>query len=278
MTFLKDIKQEYILGGITQRLILWNIAFFILSIIFFYNFNSGSFTFPKWIALSNNPKIAFTYFWSFFSYSFLHAGILHLIFNLITLNFAGHIFLTFFSSRQLLSIYLLGAFFSGICYIAAYAFFLPKDNSILVGASANIMSLLFATACYSPAMQIRLLLIGYVKIWHIALFILVLDILQIGLGNTGGHIAHLAGAFFGFLFILLIKRGIDITYPFSKFIELFRFSKKKTKTKHPFKKIYKNTLNTQDKINAILDKINHKGIESLSKKEKDFLSKHSNQY
>ncbi|MDO4728539.1 MAG: rhomboid family intramembrane serine protease [Bacteroidota bacterium] len=277
MNFLKDIKQEYLLGGIIQRLILWNIIIFIFSIIFFYNFSTGNFAFPKWLALSNEPKIAFVYPWSFFSYSFLHAGILHLIFNLIILNFAGNIFLTFFSEKQLLGVYLLGSFFSGICYIVTYSFILPKDNSLLVGASAGIVSLLFATTCYAPTMPIKLLLIGYVKIWHIALFILLLDILQIGLGNTGGHIAHLAGAFFGFLYAFLIKRRIDITIPIKKLLHLFN-NTKSPRGKHPFKKVYKNNLSPQEKLNIILDKINQKGINSLSSKEKDFLSKYHNQY
>jgi hypothetical protein len=48
-------------------------------------------------------------------------------------------------------------------------------------------------------MNVRLLLIGNIKLWHITAVILILDLMQFRLDNTGGHISHLAGAFFGFL-------------------------------------------------------------------------------
>ena len=35
--------------------------------------------------------------------------------------------------------------------------------------------------------------------------------MQIRIENTGGHIAHLAGAFFGFIFIKLLQNGIDMS-------------------------------------------------------------------
>jgi hypothetical protein len=54
-------------------------------------------------------------------------------------------------------------------------------------------------------MNVRLLLIGNIKLWHITAVILILDLMQFRLDNTGGHISHLAGAFFWFLFQLLQK-------------------------------------------------------------------------
>src|SRR5690606_33509273 len=120
-----------------------------------------------------------------------------------------------------------GAIFSGLVYVLAYTLFSLGD-AILVGASASIMAVLFATVTYAPLMTVRLLLIGYVKLWHIALAILVIDILQIGLNNTGGHISHLAGALFGFLFVTLLKQGVDLTKFISRIVGFVKgiFSKK----------------------------------------------------
>lgn len=285
MTILDDIKQQYRYGGLVQKLIFWNIGVFIVSIIFFRNFSLGVFVYPKWMGLSSNWEVALPYFWTFLTYSFFHGGFWHLVFNMIVLNFSGRLFLTYFTERQLLGTYVLGAIFPGIVYVLAYTFF-PLGNALLVGASASIMAILFATVSYAPLMTIRLLLIGYVKLWHIAAVILVLDILQIGLNNTGGHISHLAGAFFGYMFIFLLKRGADLSKVTNFVFSIFSKNKNR-KNYTPFKKVHvnktpksnsraaNNSANTKDinqkKIDEILDKISRSGYDSLTKEEKDFL-------
>lgn len=286
MSILEDIKQQYRLGGVNQKLIFWNIGCFLVSLVLFYKFSIGRFDYPNWLALSSDFSVSLPFVWTFVTYSFLHGGILHLIFNLIVLNFAGRLFLTFFSEKQLFGVYILGAVFSGLIYVLAYTFFI-QSNALLVGASASIMAILFATVTYNPLMTVRLLLIGYVKLWHIALAVLVIDILQIGLSNTGGHISHLAGALFGFLFVTLLKQGIDLTKIISKITDFFKglFSKKPKKKYTPFKEIHINKKKNssvsqspkfekdknQQQIDEILDKISRSGYDSLTKEEKDFL-------
>ncbi len=282
MSILDDIKQQYKHGGINQKLIFWNIGLFLLSLIFFYKFKDKRFLYPDWLALSSDYTTSLLFFWTFITYSFLHGGVFHLLFNLIVLNFAGRLFLTFFSEKQLLGVYLLGAIFSGLIYVLAYTFIPELSNAPLVGASASITTILFATVSYSPLMTVRLLLIGYVKLWHIAAVIVVLDILQIGLSNTGGHISHLAGALFGFVFVTLLSLGTDLTQIVNKVTHFFtKKNKRKSYKKYtPFKKVHINKQPTpkpnnknknQQQIDEILDKISHSGYDSLTKEEKDFL-------
>jgi hypothetical protein len=52
-----------------------------------------------------------------------------------------------------------------------------------------------------------LLLIGNIKLWHITADFNI-DLMQFRLDNTGGHISHLAGAFFGFLYSITAKELI----------------------------------------------------------------------
>jgi hypothetical protein len=130
-----------------------------------------------------------------------------------------------------------------------------------------------------------LLLIGRVKLWHIALVYLVIDLISLSSANVGGHIAHLGGALFGYLFSTQIKNGTDITKTFSGFMDYMAniFSGSKN-TK--FKKVHKNVTYTapkekpkdksQQQIDAILDKISKSGYESLTKEEKEFLFKAGN--
>jgi hypothetical protein len=154
----------------------------------------------------------------------------------------------------------------------------------MVGASAAIMALLVASTTYQPLMEVRLLLIGNVKLWHITAVILILDLMQIQLDNTGGHIAHLSGAFFGFLYIKLLQNGTDLSVIVTNTINFFStiFDKKQ---KTPFKKVHKTSQRktpireskvvikdkSQQQIDEILDKISQSGYDSLTKEEKEFL-------
>lgn len=286
MNILEDLKLQYRMGGFEQKIIYWNIGTFLVSIVFFYQFKIGFFDFPNWISLSSNWRTALFSPWTFLSYSFFHAGFFHLFFNMVVLNFSGRMFLTFFSQKQFLGLYVLSAIFAGIVFVASYSLFgLGQDTSI-VGASGAIMAVLIASATFSPFMNLRLLLIGNVRLWQFAFVILVLDLIQIFAENTGGHIAHLAGAFFGFVFIKLLQNGIDLSrgvgFVFDGLYNLM--SPKKTT---PFKKVHRNYKSptekkapkivlkdkSQQQIDEILDKISQSGYDSLTKEEKEFLFK-----
>ena len=281
---IDDLKKQYKFGGMSQRLIYWNIACFLVSLVFFYQFKVGAFDFPNWIVLSSDPSIFITKPWTLLTYAFFHDGFGHIFFNMIVLNFSSTLFLTFFNQKQLLGLYVLSAIFAGMAFVLGY-YFLNLSASI-VGASGAIMAILVAATTYSPLMNVRLLLIGNVKLWHITLVILIIDLMQIRLDNSGGHIAHLAGAFFGFGFIKLLENGTDLSKIISTIIDFFvnLFAKSPST---PFKKVHKNYKKpaekptsrivtkdkTQQQIDEILDKISRSGYDCLTKEEKEFLFK-----
>ncbi len=276
-SILDDLKMQYKLGGVAFRLLFWNVLCFLVSLLFFYQFQLGVFTFPDWIALTSDPNVLITKPWTLISYAFFHFSFGHLFFNMMVLHFASMLFLTFFNPKQFIGLYLLSALFSGIAFVVGYYFL--HLSSAMVGASGAIMAILVATTTYRPLMSIRLLFFGNVKLWHITAVILVLDFMQFRIENTGGHIAHLAGAFFGFIFIKLLQNGIDLSRilnnPFQK--------SKRT----PFKKVHKNYPKsaskpssrivvkdkTQQQIDEILDKISQSGYDCLTQEEKEFLFK-----
>ncbi|MCP1995679.1 rhomboid family intramembrane serine protease [Flavobacterium sp. HSC-61S13] len=295
MALLDDFKMQYRIGGVVQKLLFWNIG---VSVVFFIlNAFVPSFhhLLLGWIGLSSKTTIALARPWSFFTYAFLHANVFHLIFNMIVLNFVGRLFMTYFTQKQFLAVYCLGAVFGGIFYVLSS--FVFSTGIILVGASAAIMAALVALATYAPYMPVRLLLIGEVKMWHIALALLIMDLIQIPVSNTGGHIAHLGGAFFGFLFIKALQSGTDISKPFTFVVDKAANLFNPKPAKHPFKKVHVNPNKTQhttqssqggligvgtagvvkdpeqQRIDHILDKISKSGYDSLSKEEKDFLFK-----
>ena len=278
MNIIDDIKLQYRIGGIANKMIYWNVGLFLLSIIFFYQFKTGGFDYPNWLAVSSEPNVLLYNPWTLLSYAFLHYGFLHLFFNMMVLNFSSRLFLTFFTQKQYLGLYILSAIFAGLCFVVSFYFL--HQSSTMVGASAAIMALLVATTTYQPLMELRLLLIGYVKLWHVTAVILLLDLLQIQIDNTGGHIAHLSGAFFGYIYIKLLQNGTDLSKIVDKIITFFD-RKKAT----PFKKVHVNPRKpaekkaskivvkdkTQQQIDEILDKISQSGYDSLTSEEKEFL-------
>ena len=276
-SILDDLKMQYQFGGVAFRLIFWNVLCFIVSLLFFYQFQLGVFNFPNWIALSSDFSVLISKPWTLIGYAFFHHGFGHLFFNMMVLHFSSMLFLTFFNSKQFLGLYLLSALFSGIAFVIGYYFL--QLSSAMVGASGAIMAILVATTTYRPLMHVRLLFFGNVKLWHITAVILVLDFMQFRIENTGGHIAHLAGAFFGFIFIKLLQNGIDLSRilnnPFKK------------SRRAPFRKVHKNYPKsapkpssrivvkdkTQQQIDEILDKISQSGYDCLTQEEKEFLFK-----
>lgn len=298
MSIIDDLKMEYRVGGITQKLIFWNIGLFVVPMVAFSILGLFNISIPflrwdypgtlDWLSLSSNPADLLWKPWSLIGYAFLHAGFLHLLFNMLMLFFAGRLFLTFFTQKQLFGVYVLSAIFAGLIFILSYntlPMLAGHGVTKMVGASAAIMAILVAAATYAPYYQIRLLLIGTVKLWHVAIVFVLLDLIQASGANSGGHLSHLAGALFGFGYIKLMQNGTDLTKGVSGTLD-FVADLFKPRKSTPFKKVHKNTVRatpretakstkdiTQKQIDDILDKISKSGYDSLTKEEKEFLFK-----
>ena len=285
MSIADDLRMQLRMGDVTIRLIFINIVLFAIPHIFFgvLHLFRIHIDFMSYVSLSSDPAQLLWKPWSLISYAFFHAGIMHILFNMLMLNFAGRIFLTFFTQKQLLGLYLASALFAGTVFIVCYMV-LPMLSKLvvpMVGASGAVMAILFATMTYSPHMPIRLFLFGTVKLWHIVIVLLLIDLIQLSLENTGGHLAHLGGAFFGYIFVKQIQNGRDIVTWIASGLERITGRGKK---KPPFSKVHKNYSRkpetsskivtkdkTQQQVDEILDKISRSGYDSLSKEEKDFL-------
>lgn len=284
MNILDDLKLQYKTGGMVQKLIFWNIGLFLVFTLLdvVLKFSKIDFNYFDVVALSSDIYTFLVKPWTIITFNFFHAGIFHLIFNLLILHFSGRLFNTYFTDKQLFGVYVLGGIFSGITFVLSY-FFIGKAG-LLVGASGAIMAILIATTTYAPFMLLRIPLIGIVKLWHVAFVILFIDLIQLPLENTGGHLAHLGGALFGFIYVKILQSRTDLTKPFSMFLDaIVNIFKPRTKT--PFKKVHRNTTKnvvnsstskkdfTQKQIDDILDKISKSGYDSLTKEEKEFLFK-----
>lgn len=289
-----DIKWQYRYGGVLVRIILVNIAVFVLlgllGIIDFFAHTAIVETVVKWFASYSSLTGVLTHPWGIITGMFLHDGFFHLLYNMLFLYWFGVIIRDYLGKDRVAPVFFLGGIFSSLVSIAVFYLFNYLRPGFIpdmgVGASAGVMSLVLAAATLVPDNEISFLIIGRVKIKWIALVYVVLDIISIPQDNAGGHFAHLAGALFGWVYIRQLRNGTDLARPFYALLDFVenRFSKKKklrVEYRRP-EKTYANAGNTrsarpqnqpsrQERLDEILDKIGKSGYDSLNKEEKDFL-------
>ncbi len=288
--FIQDLKSQYKNGSALIKLILINVVVFVgINVVglvmFLFNIPDGSSLIASWLALPADFGNILYKPWTLLTYMFLHEQFIHILMNRLILYFGGRIFIQFLNEKKLVSTYLLGGLAGGLIYILAFNLFPVFENikgiSIALGASASVMAVLIAAATYVPNFVVKLMFLGDVKLKYIALFYIVLDVISIPQGNAGGHIAHIGGALFGFLYVQQLKKGNDFALGFSRFLDML---KSLFKPKKKMKVVYKKTAktrndyeynaqkkNNQAAVDAVLDKIKKSGYDSLTGAEKAIL-------
>ena len=285
--FITDLKSNFKRGNISLQLIYINVGIFVVTtlisvFLLLFNWDASSwlqyFELPAWV-----PQFLFQP-WSLITYMFLHAGILHLLFNMLWLYWFGQLFLAFFSARHFRGLYVLGGLLGGLLYILAYNVFPYFSSyiygSFLLGASASVLAIVVATAVREPEYRVNFMFIGAVRLKYVALFMVVTDLLFVTSGNGGGHIAHLGGALAGWMFAGSLRKGHDIT----KWINnVFDWCENiiywKPAIKKPKMKVNRggkaadfeyNARKKQqsDEINRILEKVKKSGYANLTTEEK----------
>lgn len=286
--WIKNIKHFFKTNDALIGLITVNVAVFILYYVvrMFYALFAALQYFPldHWLAVPADVDSLLSRPWTLITYMFFHQGLLHILFNVLWLYWFGRMFRTYFSGWQLVNVYILGGVVGALLYVLFYNVFPifaeEKYVAILLGASAGVLAVVMAISCYVPKHTISLLFFGRIRLIYIALATVAIDIISIsGNENAGGHIAHLGGALFGYLFAVHIRQGRDITKWFGRLCSWFSsFFKPKPKLKVAYQRPptddreYNRQKNeNQKEIDRILDKISKGGYDCLTKKEKETL-------
>ena len=288
-----SLSYQYKTANIVVKLIVINVLVWIGFMLLEWMLNSGS-IFSQWFSLPTDLGRLLIQPWSLLTYAFLHAGFWHIFWNMLILYWFGQIVLNLFTEKRFLTIYLLGALAGGVLFVLAYNLFpvLITSSAYLVGASAAVRAIMIFIAAYTPNTEVRVIFFN-VKLWHIGVFVVLTDLIQIpSSGNAGGLLAHVGGAIFGYVYAQQLSKGNDIGLWWERLadgvVNLFK-SKPKSAKKANMKTVYKNQGSAQKRtyrsgsrvskneqqaqIDAILDKISKSGYDSLSKAEKDFLFK-----
>lgn len=211
----------------------------------------------KKFALSGLPFELLQQPWSLLTHMFLHdlRGIWHILINMLWLYWMGKLFMTVQPSVRLYWAYGLGGIGGAAGYLAyAWSHFPYAGHAM--GASAAVNGVFFATVTLMPHYQVFLFFIGPIALRWLALIWIFLDLILTLNGNEASAVAHLSGAGVGMLFGYLLKRGWKPEDP-THWVP-FHFPKEEV---------------TQEEVDRILEKIHQKGIQSLTRREKNILKK-----
>ncbi|HRK27948.1 MAG TPA: rhomboid family intramembrane serine protease [Chitinophagales bacterium] len=307
-SIINDIKNQFTYGNMIIRLILVIVFVFVfeklLGVLFFFAGAPQTHeNILEWFMVTASLQKLIWKPWSVVSYMFLHSGLWHLAFNMLTFYIFGNIVYDFLGNKKILPIFIMGGI-AGALLCTVMFNLIPALHKFLevpmLGASAGVMAIMLAAATLAPDREINLMFLGPVKIKYIAMFFILFDLITIPKENPGGHIAHLGGAVFGYFFIRRLQNGTDYSLHFNRFTDNVRhfiggLLKQKpmmraersqtTYTKTTYTGAY--TANAagaasgkpgsatppseQEKLDAILDKIAQSGYDRLSKEEMDFL-------
>jgi membrane associated rhomboid family serine protease len=301
MSLVDEIRNSVRKGNILYRLILINIVIYVALSIWFVivRLYTPGVTLAELREVFNDRFVSFLMVpsvpdellkrpWSILTYMFTHFSFWHILFNMLMLYWFGIIFLQYLTAKQLLSTYILGGLAGALLYILFVNGFPGLREYLggsMLGASAAIMAIVVAIAIYVPNYTIYMLFLGPVKLKYIAIAFVTMDVIMIASDNAGGNIAHLGGAFYGYLFITQLKKGRDTGNWMNRLIDGFvSLFKKRPRLNVSYRKpkpmsdseYNRSKVIQQKEIDRILDKIAKAGYESLTKQEKETLFKMSN--
>lgn len=248
------------LTPMVKYLLIVNCAVFILQLIYRKQALPGEIpTIEKWFAAINGHSLEI---WRVITFQFLHGSTGHLFFNMLTLYFFGTFLESSWGGKRFLRFYLICGAVGGSLFLFL-SYMIPSFGGILVGASGGLLGLLTACAVLFPQLMVFIFLFP-IRIRILVLIYLVLYIFNILEGdNVGGNLCHLGGMATGFVWLM--------ARPYFASLQ-----QKRNKYAQQHNQEQNEKLNYE--LDRILAKVHEQGIQSLSRSEKQFLQKATQQH
>ncbi len=244
----------------------------------------------KWIELPAGLRNFTERPWTIITYMFADTGnnIIRLISNMIWLWAFGSVLQQMAGNNKLVPVYIYGGLMGAVFFVAAHYLFTPlagfRENAGLLGANAGVLAVAMATTTLEPGYRFFTQIRGGIPIWVLMSIYILIDFAGVAGVSAAYSLSHLGGALAGFLFILFLRRGNDGSKWMNNFYRwvttIFEPKKKNPPPKDTIfykagdrKPFTKTTNVTQERVDAILDKINRTGYHFLTHEEKEFLRK-----
>ena len=229
-------------------------------------------------ALQFSPRTALTRPWTFVSYLFVHAGLLHLLGNMLMLYVFGTAVESRMGSRNFILYYL-------YCGVGAAVFSLLLASVMpvgaFVGASGAVLGVAVAFAWFWPDAELIVFPIPFpIKARTLVIGLVVFDVVASRLWPNDGiaHLAHLGGAIFGYLFFRMQTFSRRSPSQPSRTVErvvMVQSGSAESEHRTPVTPIRPRHRIDGDPVTAevdrVLDKISEKGLSSLTAAERRFL-------
>jgi membrane associated rhomboid family serine protease len=226
--------------------------------------------------------------WTILTMQFSEVKVFLAISNIFWLWVFGNLIQDLIGGDKLIPLYLYSGLVSAIAFVAISNIYLGDLTAgvYFTGVSSILLGLAVAASTISPSYRFFPLIGGGIPLWIITLVYALVDLSALA-NNVVLIIPHLFSGLMGFTFIKCLQNGLDLGSWMNsiarKFSNLLTPSKKQGSsvkttsfyqqgTVRPFVK--KSTI-TQQRIDAILDKINQHGYEKLTDEEKKFLKQAS---
>jgi membrane associated rhomboid family serine protease len=229
-------------------------------------------------ALAFSPVSALRQPWSFFTYMFVHAGLLHLLGNMLMLFVFGTAVENRMGSRTFILYYLL-------CGVGAAIFSLGLSIimpvSPFIGASGAVLGVALAFAIYWPDAELIIFPIPMpIRARTLVTALVALDVLLYFLtpGDGIAHLAHVGGVAFGYLFFRMQGFSRRSPHPPPRAVErVVMVQSGAAEPEHrtpvtparPRRRVDADPVAAE--VDRVLDKISEKGIASLTPAERRFL-------
>lgn len=237
------------------------------------------------VTLSQRP-------WTVISYMFSDVDLMRALSNMLWLWAFGAVLQNLTGNRKLIPVYLYGGFAGAVFFIAT-AYLIPTNKAIidslgLLGANTSVMAVAIAATMIAPNYRFFRDIRGGIPIWILTVIYVAVDLAGVAEKPAAFSLAHIGGAFAGFLFVKMLKNNMDgsewMNKFYSWFINLFNPNKSKSVNSVKERVFYnigskspysKTSIITEQRVDEILDKINQKGYDHLTKEEKDILKRAS---
>lgn len=246
----------------------------------------------NWLSLPAQTDIFLTRPWTLISTMITHHSVWQLISSMLWLWCFGFILQDLAGNNKLIPIYIYGGLVGSISFLLMNNLVPVLANNVqtvapLLGAGSAVMAIAVATTTLAPDYRVFPLINGGIPLWVITLIFVVIDFATLAGSNAGIGAGHLLAGLLGYVYIRQLRRGSDWGAWMNNLAhwldDLFNPEKKHKQQSSADKHFYKTSTKpfdkkanlTQQRLDAILDKINQEGYQFLTDEEKAFLKRAS---
>lgn len=301
MSILQQNNRKKILLGqdgnslfllIVVNVIIYIFLSFIKIVYLVNNSTEGAFQAQvlQLLSVPAQPQVFATRPWTLISYMFTHSGLWELVSSMLWLWGFGYIFQDITGNKKLIPVYLYGGLAGSVIFLLTVNLIPALKENVnsvfpLAGAGPSLMAIAVATTWLAP--RYRIFPMINIPLWVLTAIFVVFRLGTVGSGGYGHAAALAGGGLMGYVFVWQLQKGNDWGQWMSDLVnwidDLFNPQKKHVKEPPSKQLFYKSTQKpfkktphvTQQHIDDLLDKINHKGYHSLTEDEKEFLKKAS---